>query len=169
MNGKRKSVRRKKGGILLALALSVGVMFGNSMTAEAAEIKLVDGDSLQVGQELQGGDVISKTSYTSCFKVLIDGRTELEEWNTSNYAYTLPAGEKISFDTGRLYTLSDSIIKKLAERNDVSAEITFEYQGKNYKMTIPAGADYTAILGDEENFYGYFYFAQLIGATIEEI
>lgn len=78
-----------------------------------------------------------------------------------------PAGGNISFDSGRFYTMSDKIIKKLAERSDVVTEITFEYQGTAYKMTVPAGIDYTAILADEESFYGYFYFAQLIGATIE--
>ena len=78
-----------------------------------------------------------------------------------------PAGGNISFDSGRFYTMSDKIIQKLAERNDVVTEITFEYQGTAYKMTVPAGIDYTAILADEESFYGYFYFAQLIGATIE--
>ena len=78
-----------------------------------------------------------------------------------------PAGGNISFDSGRFYTMSDKIIKKLAERSDVVTEITFEYQGIAYKMTIPAGIDYTAILADDERFYGYFYFAQLIGATIE--
>ena len=78
-----------------------------------------------------------------------------------------PAGGNISFDSGRFYTMSDKIIKKLAERSDVVTEITFEYQGIAYKMTVPAGIDYTAILADDECFYGYFYFAQLIGATIE--
>ena len=78
-----------------------------------------------------------------------------------------PAGGNISFDSGRFYTMSDKIIKKLAERSDVVTEITFEYQGTAYKMTVPAGIDYTAILADEESFYGYFYFAQLVGATIE--
>lgn len=58
-------------------------------------------------------------------------------------------------------------IKKVAERSDVVTEIAFEYQGTAYKMTVPAGIDYTAILADDERFYGYFYFAQLIGATIE--
>ena len=73
----------------------------------------------------------------------------------------------IVFDSGRLYTMSDVIVKELAARNDVSMEITFEYEKTAYKMVIPAGVDYTAILADEDSFYGYFYFAQLVGATIE--
>lgn len=79
-----------------------------------------------------------------------------------------PANGKNVLDTGRFYTMSDTIVKKLAERSDVTVEITFEYDRKHYKMIIPAGADYSALLDDEENFYGYFYFAKVVGARIEE-
>ena len=74
----------------------------------------------------------------------------------------------VKFDTGRWYTLSDYFVKQLAERNDATIEITFEYEKKPYKMIIPAGVDYAALLEDDENFYGYFYFAKVTGATIEE-
>lgn len=40
-------------------------------------------------------------------------------------------------------------IRKLAERTDVTTVITFEYQNQKYKMTIPAGVDYTSLLADE--------------------
>lgn len=73
------------------------------------------------------------------------------------------------YDSGRLYTMSDYIIKKLAERSDVTTVVTFEYERKPYKMTIPAGVDYSAILADDDYFYGYFYFAKITGSTIEEI
>lgn len=73
------------------------------------------------------------------------------------------------YDSGRLYTMSDYIIKKLAERSDVTTVITFEYNKTAYKMTIPAGVDYSAILADDDYFYGYFYFAKITGSTIEEI
>lgn len=79
-----------------------------------------------------------------------------------------PANGKNVLDTGRFYTMSDTIVKKLSERSDVTVEITFEYDRKHYKMIIPAGADYSALLDDEENFYGYFYFAKAVGARIEE-
>lgn len=42
-------------------------------------------------------------------------------------------------------------------------------QGKSYKMTIPSGVDYTVLLSGTDNFYGYFYFAQQIGAVIETV
>ena len=73
------------------------------------------------------------------------------------------------YDSGRLYTMSDYIIKKLAERSDVTTVITFEYNKTAYKMTIPVGVDYAAILADDDYFYGYFYFAKITGSTIEEI
>lgn len=80
-----------------------------------------------------------------------------------------PQNETAAFDTGWLYTISDHIIKKLAERTDITTVITFEYQNQAYKMTIPAGADFTSLLADEEYFYGYFFFANAVGATIEAL
>ena len=74
----------------------------------------------------------------------------------------------VQFDSGRMYTLSDRMVKALAERSDVTMVVTFTYEGKAYKMTIPAGTDYTVLLTDEEEFYGYFYFAKMVGAVIEE-
>lgn len=58
---------------------------------------------------------------------------------------------------------------KKVERTDVTTVITFEYQNKTYKMTIPSGADFTGLLADEEYFYGYFYFANVVEATIEAL
>ena len=80
-----------------------------------------------------------------------------------------PLNGTVTYDTGSLYTMSDYIIKKLAERSDVTTVVTFEYERKPYKMTIPAGVDYSAILADDDYFYGYFYFAKITGSTIEEV
>ena len=77
------------------------------------------------------------------------------------------ANSEISFDSGTYSTISDYLIKMFQERNDVSAVINFEYDHQNYRMTIPAGADYTNLINDESYFYGYFFFANEIGATIE--
>lgn len=80
-----------------------------------------------------------------------------------------PQNGTATFDSGRLYTISDYVIKKFAERSDVTTVITFEYQNQSYQMTIPAGADYTALLADQYYFYGYFYFANVVGAAIEAL
>ena len=80
-----------------------------------------------------------------------------------------PKDGEVSFDSGRIYTISDYLIKKLQERADVTTTITFEYQYKKYRMIIPAGVDYTEFLEDDVYFYGYFYFAKEVGAKIEEL
>ena len=76
---------------------------------------------------------------------------------------------RITCDTKDLYTLSDKMVACLSERTDVTVEITFIYQKTPYRMTIPAGSDYSALLADEDMFYGYFYFADQIGAQIEPV
>ena len=80
-----------------------------------------------------------------------------------------PENGEVSFDSGRFYTISDYLIKKLQERADVTTIITFEYQHTKYQMIIPARLDFTELLEDEEYFYGYFFFAKKVGAKIEEL
>ena len=80
-----------------------------------------------------------------------------------------PANGTAVWDSGKLCTVSDYMIRKLAARLDVTSVIRFTYQGKNYKMTIPAGTDFTALLNDKESFYGYFYFTLQTGAVIEPV
>lgn len=80
-----------------------------------------------------------------------------------------PADGTVSYDSGSLHTLSDKMLECLSERSDVTVEISFVYEGTAYKMTIPAGCDYSALLSDEDAFYGYFYFAQQTGAKIEPV
>ena len=76
---------------------------------------------------------------------------------------------RFAYDMKNLCTMSDKMVACLAERSDATVEITFIYQKTPYRMTIPAGSDYSALLADEEMFYGYFYFAGQIGAQIEPV
>ena len=80
-----------------------------------------------------------------------------------------PANGTVSYDSGSLHTISDKMLECLSERSDVTVEVSFVYEGTAYKMTIPAGCDYSALLSDEDAFYGYFYFAQQTGAKIEPV
>ena len=80
-----------------------------------------------------------------------------------------PVNGTVSYDSGSLHTLSDKMLECLSERSDVTVEVSFVYEGTAYKMTIPAGCDYSALLSDEDAFYGYFYFAQQTGAKIEPV
>lgn len=75
----------------------------------------------------------------------------------------------VTFDSGRIYTISDYIIRRLQDRADVTTTITFEYNHSQYRMIIPAGVDYTELLEDDECFYGYFYFAKEVGAKVETL
>ena len=75
----------------------------------------------------------------------------------------------VTFDSGRIYTISDYIIKRLHDRADVTTTITFEYDHSKYRMIIPPGVDYTELLEDDEYFYGYFYFAKKVGARVETL
>ena len=85
-----------------------------------------------------------------------------------NLSKALAEGE-VSFDSGRIYTISDYLIRKLQERADVTTTITFEYNQDKYRMIIPAGVDYSELLEDEDYFYGYFYFAKKVGARVESL
>lgn len=72
----------------------------------------------------------------------------------------------ITYDSGKLYTISDYILKKMAERNDVAVTVKFEYQNKKYQIIFPAGLDYSAVLNDEESMYGYFGAAAKLGLKV---
>ena len=85
-----------------------------------------------------------------------------------NLSQALAEGE-VSFDSGRIYTISDYLIRKLQERADVTTTITFEYNQDKYRMMIPAGVDYSELMEDEDYFYGYFYFAKKVGARVESL
>lgn len=79
-----------------------------------------------------------------------------------------PENGSITYDSGKLYTISDYILKKMAERNDVSVTVKFEYQNKKYQLTFPAGLNYSAVLTDEETMYGYFGVAAKLGLKVAE-
>lgn len=77
-----------------------------------------------------------------------------------------PEKGSITYDSGKLYTISDYILKKMAERNDVAVTVKFEYQNKKYQIIFPAGLDYSAVLNDEESMYGYFGAAAKLGLKV---
>lgn len=79
-----------------------------------------------------------------------------------------PEKGSITYDSDKLYTISDYILKKMAERNDVAVTVKFEYQNKKYQIIFPAGLDYSAVLNDEETMYGYFGAAAKLGLKVIE-
>ena len=77
-----------------------------------------------------------------------------------------PENGSITYDSGKLYTISDYLLKKMSERSDVTVTVNFEYQNAKYEITFPAGTDYTSVLTDEETMYGYFGVAAKLGLTV---
>lgn len=77
-----------------------------------------------------------------------------------------PANGTVTYDSGKLYTISDYLLKKMSERSDVTLTVNFEYQNAKYELTFPAGTDYTPVLTDEETMYGYFGVAAKLGLTV---
>lgn len=76
-----------------------------------------------------------------------------------------PENGSITYDSGKLYTISDYLLKKMSERSDVTVTVNFEYQNAKYELTFPAGTDFTPVLADEETMYGYFGVAAKLGLT----
>ena len=64
------------------------------------------------------------------------------------------AGETVTYDMGQIHTVCDKLFTKLQQRSDVTLILTYRYKGTDYQTTFPAGADYTELLVDEEQFYG---------------
>lgn len=77
-----------------------------------------------------------------------------------------PANGTVTYDSGKLYTISDYLLKKMSERSDVAVTINFEYQNAKYELTFPSGTDYTPVLTDEDTMYGYFGVAAKLGLTV---
>ena len=80
-----------------------------------------------------------------------------------------PVNGTVEYDAGTWHTISDYVLKKMAERPDVAVTVRFTYKGKNYQITFPAGTDYTAVLNDEDMMYGYFGVAEKLGLTVTEL
>ena len=76
------------------------------------------------------------------------------------------ANGTVTYDSGKLYTISDYLLKKMSERSDVAVTINFEYQNAKYELTFPSGTDYTPVLTDEDTMYGYFGVAAKLGLTV---
>lgn len=63
-------------------------------------------------------------------------------------------GKTVTYDLGSVHTICDKLFIKLQERKDITLVITYKYKGENYRTTFPAGADYTELMQDEDQFYG---------------
>ena len=79
-----------------------------------------------------------------------------------------PENGTVTTDFGKLYTISDYLLKKMAESNDTTVTIQFEYKNQKLQITFPAGTDYTPVLTDTDTMYGFYGVAAKLGLTVTE-
>lgn len=88
--------------------------------------------------------------------------------NLFNFVNNVPENGTVTTDFGRLHTISDYLLKKMAERSDAAVTIQFEYKNQKLQITFPAGTDYTPVLDDTDTMYGFYGVAAKLGLTVTE-
>ena len=88
--------------------------------------------------------------------------------NLYGFIKDAPENGAVTTDFGKLHTISDYLLKKMAERNDVTVTIQFEYNNTKRQITFPAGTDYTPVLTDTDTMYGFYGVAAKLGLTVTE-
>ena len=87
--------------------------------------------------------------------------------NTTEKIRKAGQGATVKIETSRWISFHKMVMEALAERPDVTLEISFldeEYKGNRVTVTIPAGTD-TLSLVDENGFVGFLYLAVKYGYT----
>lgn len=82
---------------------------------------------------------------------------------------TAPRNSTVKVKTGLFITFKADVMEALADRQDVSLNVSFldqEYKGNRQSFTIPAGED-TLSLVDENGYAGFLYLGGLYGLTME--
>ena len=90
--------------------------------------------------------------------------------NTTEKIRNAGQGATVKIETNKWISFHKMVMEALAERPDVTLEISFldgEYKGNRLITTIPAGTDTLSLL-DEKGFSGFLYLAGKFGATIKE-
>ena len=88
--------------------------------------------------------------------------------NLYGFIKDAPENGTVTTDFGNLHTISDYLLKKMAERSDATVTIQFEYKNQKLQITFPAGTDYTPILNDTDTMYGFYGVAAKLGLTVTE-
>lgn len=87
--------------------------------------------------------------------------------NTMDKIKNAKQGETIKIDTRKWISFHKMVMQALADRPDVSLEVSFldgEYKGNKVSFTIPAGTDTLSLL-DEKGYAGFVYLTGKLGAT----
>lgn len=85
--------------------------------------------------------------------------------NTAEKIKNAKQGATVKIETSRWISFHKMVMQALADRPDVSLEVSFldgEYKGNRTSFTIPAGTDTLSLL-DENGFSGFLYLAGKFG------
>ena len=88
--------------------------------------------------------------------------------NLYGFIKDAPENGTVTTDFGKLHTIRDYLLKKMAERNDATVTIQFEYKNQKLQITFPAGTDYTPVMTDTDTMYGFYGVAAKLGLTVTE-
>ena len=88
--------------------------------------------------------------------------------NLYGFIKDAPENGSVTTDFGKLHTISDYLLKKMAERSDATVTIQFEYKNQKLQITFPAGTDYTPVMTDTDTMYGFYGIAAKLGLTVTE-
>jgi len=87
--------------------------------------------------------------------------------NTAEKIKNAKQGATVKIETSRWISFHKMVMQALADRPDVSLEVSFldgEYKGNRVYFTIPAGTDTLSLL-DENGFSGFLYLAGKFGTA----
>ncbi len=66
-----------------------------------------------------------------------------------------PLNGTVVYNAQDYYTISKYVLQKMAQRNDVTVAIQFNYKNTPYVVVFPAKTDYTKLLAGKSQFYGF--------------
>lgn len=107
---------------------------------------------------LPGGDSAGNASADSVSSGSSESAWTAYEKEVTGQVQTAEAGSTVVMDEG-ITTISNSMMKALLEKGDVSLRLEFTYEDKEYVIVIPAGA----ALDNDIPWYGPLYLAQQFG------
>lgn len=124
-------------------------------------------EDVKEATEDDNGEIIYKCS---CGEVLYRVPTSaynVFNRNTTEKIKNAKQGATVKIETSRWISFHKMVMQALADRPDVSLEVSFldgEYKGNRVSFTIPAGTDTLSLL-DENGFSGFLYLAGKFGTT----
>lgn len=89
-------------------------------------------------------------------------RSAAKDHTSSAATDSAVANTTVVIKTDYFTCFTTKMMELLAANPDVSYEIHYRYQGKNYVLTIPAGADWSS-LEDANGYYGFRYLDSIFG------